>query len=308
MQTNQRKSYIYAISAILLWSTVATAFKMSLQSMDFMQLLFVASSVSMLVLFLIILQQKKLNLLFATTRRELLFSGFIGFLNPFVYYLTLLKAYSILPAQIAQPLNYTWPIVLVLLSVPLLKQKLHIKSLISLLISFVGVFVISLQGDFTNFKIDQPFGVLLASSSSIIWSLFWIFNMKDKRDEVIKLFLNFFFGAGYSLLVVLLFSDFFFWDLISLSSSIYVGFFEMGITFVFWLKALQYTVSNQKISNLVYLSPFLSLIFIHFILGEEIYFTTIIGLILIILGIFVQQIKKNISLRKKIIQKNKCYE
>ena len=40
-----------------------------------------------------------------------------------LYYLILLKAYQLLPAQVAQPLNMIWPVILVFLSVPILKQK-----------------------------------------------------------------------------------------------------------------------------------------------------------------------------------------
>jgi drug/metabolite transporter (DMT)-like permease len=62
----------------------------------------------------------------------------------------------------------------------------------------------------------------------------------------------------------------------------------MGITFLFWLKALQLAKTTDKVSNLVYFAPFLSLVFVHFILHEPVYITTMAGLLLIISGIFVQ--------------------
>jgi len=65
----------------------------------------------------------------------------------------------------------------------------------------------------------------------------------------------------------------------------------MGITFWFWLKALQMASSTDKVSNLVYIAPFLSLVFVHFILHEPVYYTTPAGLILIISGIWIQNIK-----------------
>lgn len=294
--SNQKKSYIFAISAILLWSSVSTAFKISLRKLDFIQLLFIASSVSTVILFVILLIQKKLDKLLNINGKDLLNSSVIGFLNPFAYYLVLLKAYSLLPAQIAQPLNYTWPIVLVFLSAPLLKQKLYFKSVIALFISFLGVFIIATKGQLTNMNVENPFGVFLATGSSIIWALFWIFNVRDKRDEVVKLFLNFIFGTIYITIVMLIFSDFNFILSKSFYAAVYVGFFEMGITFVLWLKALKYAKSNEKISNLVYISPFIALIFINFILKEKILISTIAGLIFIIIGIFIQQIGK----RKKI--------
>ena len=70
--------------------------------------------------------------------------------------------------------------------------------------------------------------------------------------------------------------------------SIYVGFFEMGLTFWLWLKAMQTAYSTARISNLIYLSPFLSLIFIHYIVGERIYASTFVALLLILAGLWIQ--------------------
>jgi uncharacterized membrane protein len=60
----------------------------------------------------------------------------------------------------------------------------------------------------------------------------------------------------------------------------------MGITFFFWLKALQMSSTTAIVSNLVYLAPFLSLVFVHYFLHEPVYYTTPLGLVLIISGIF----------------------
>jgi drug/metabolite transporter (DMT)-like permease len=76
---------------------------------------------------------------------------------------------------------------------------------------------------------------------------------------------------------------------IGLLGATYVGIFEMGITFVIWLKALKFSKTTARVSNLIYLSPFLSLVFIYLSVGEQILFSTVIGLILIVVGIFVQQ-------------------
>ncbi|MFW5773315.1 MAG: EamA family transporter [Tangfeifania sp.] len=56
-----------------------------------------------------------------------------------------------------------------------------------------------------------------------------------------------------------------------------------------WLKAMEYSTNNAKIGNLVFLAPFISLIFINYILKETIFLTTFIGLVFIVTGIFVQQ-------------------
>ena len=74
-------------------------------------------------------------------------------------------------------------------------------------------------------------------------------------------------------------------------AAVYTGIFEMGITFFFWLKALKLAATTDKVSNLVYLAPFLSLIFIHFILHEPVYYTTPVGMLFIITGIWIQNRK-----------------
>lgn len=281
----QRQAYTYAIIAVLIWATVASAFKISLRYVDFLQLLFYASIVSIVILFAILLFQNKLSLLKTYSKKEYLHSALLGFLNPFLYYVVLFKAYSLLPAQEAQPLNYTWPIMLVLLSIPLLKQKIRFKSILAIVISFIGVLIISTQGNILGFGFTNLFGALLALSSAVIWALFWIYNLKDKRDEVAKLFLNFIFGFIFILVSILLFSEIIIPDVAGLIGVAYVGLFEMGITFVIWLKALGLSKTIAKVSNLIYLVPFLSLIVIHFAVGEEILLSTIIGLVFIIAGI-----------------------
>jgi len=287
-----RKSYLFAGLTVLFWATIPTAFKIALRHLDFIELLFVAILTTLIFLLAVLVIEGRVKEIFSFSRKQYTSSVILGFLNPFAYYLILLKAYSLLPAQIAQPLNFTWPIVLVFLSIPILKQKITSKNIIALLLSFIGVYFISSEGDPFNLKFAEPLGIFLAVGSSVIWALFWIFNVKDQRDEVSKLFLNFFFALVFLLPVYIIFSEKALFKPEGLFSGLYVGLFEMGITFVLWLKALRMATSTAKISNLIYLTPFFSLIFVHFILGELIHYTTIVGIILVVSGIILQEIKK----------------
>lgn len=288
-----RKSYIYALLAIFFWSTVPTAFKISLGELEVLPMLTIAALTSTVVLFVVVLSQNKTYLIIKSTGKEILSSAILGFINPFFYYLILLKAYQLLPAQVAQPLNMIWPIILVFLSGPLLRQKIERKSYIALFISFIGVYIISSQGRLFNLGQTNLTGVLLAAGSSIFWAFYFILNMRDRRDEAVKLLLNFLFGSVY-LVVAMTITGRWHFDIgfRGLTASVYVGIFEMGITFLFWLKALQMASTTDKVSNLVYLAPFISLIFVHYLLKEPVYYTTPAGLLLIISGILIQNRKK----------------
>ena len=293
---NQKKAYFFAGLSILCWSTIASAFKIALKYQDNFQLLMGSAIFSFFILLMVVILQGKIKETLSFSAKDYLISAIMGFLNPFLYYIILFKAYSVLPAQVAQPLNMTWPVVLVLISIPILGQKIKFISILALFISFSGVLLISSQGANGNYQPEQLPGIIMATGSSIIWALFWILNVKDPRDEVIKLFLNFFFALIFLAISIPLLKTSLPSGKEAWLSSAYVGFFEMGFAFIFWLKALKYSETTDKVSNLIYISPFLSLIFIHYIVGEKIYITTIAGLILIVAGILLQNTGKK---RKK---------
>lgn len=288
--TRQNKAYAFAAATVLLWSTVASAFKLSLRYLDPLQLLLYANLVSVLTLFLVLVAQKRLYLLGRYSGTALARAAALGILNPFLYYVVLFKAYDLLPAQEAQPLNYTWAITLAILSIPLLKQKIGLKEFGAILISYTGVVVISTHGDVLSLRFGNTAGVLLALGSTVIWALYWIFNTKDTNDPVAALFLNFVFGLPFVLAATALFSNVFVPFNAGLLGAAYVGVFEMGIAFVLWLHALKLSSSTAKVGTLIFCSPFLSLIFIHFLVGEDIRGSTIVGLVFIVAGNVLQQL------------------
>jgi len=285
---NRKKAYIFAITAIGFWSTVASAFKLTLRHMTPEFMILYSSLFSLAVLALIIIIQGKSAMLFSSRKKELLMSALLGTLNPFLYYILLFRAYSLLPAQEAMTLNYIWPIMLMLLSVPLLGERLSPVSIFAALISFSGVAVIATGGDITGLNFSNAAGVALALSSSVVWALFWLLGVRDRRDETVTLFINFLFGTVYIIIYIMISGDIVLPPLPGITGCIYIGLFEMGITFVAWSLALRYAENTASISNLVFLSPFMSLLLISVVVGEKITLSTVSGLVLIIAGIIIQ--------------------
>jgi len=289
----QTNAYIYAISAVLLWSTVASAFKITLRHLDVWQLLFVSSITATLCLFIILLIQGKYSLLLKLNHKALLRLLGFGLLNPFCYYLILFKAYALLPAQVAQALNYTWAITLMLLSIPILKHKVSRSDLLATLVCYIGVLIICFGAyQFPSGRLSY-FGITLALFSTLVWAIYWLYKTKDTIDPVVGLFVSFAFSIPFVTLSCLLFSDFLFANAQGILGGIYVGLFEMGITYVLWLLALQNTSSVAKVSTLIFLSPFLSLLIIYHIVGESIAHSTVLGLVMIVSGLLVQRKEQN---------------
>jgi drug/metabolite transporter (DMT)-like permease len=286
---NQKKATLLALCAVLLWSTVASAFKLSLRFLRPDPLLFWSALASTLVLGIALGAQHKLGTAFRVTRRELLLSALQGFLNPFLYYVVLFRAYDRLPGQMAQPLNYTWALAIALLSVPMLKQKIRPASFFALLVSLFGVVVISTRGDLRTLRVEEPLGVGLAVGSSLIWALYWILNLRDRREAPAKLLLGFCFGTALTLVFCLATRAPLALPLPGALGAAYIGIFEMGLTFLLWLNALRLSRTTAAVSNLIFLSPFVSLFLLRAVVGEPLHPSSFLGLVAIVAGIILQQ-------------------
>jgi len=284
----QTRSTALALTAVLFWATVATAFKLTLRWIGPVDLLLVAAPVSTLALGLGLLRRRP-SLRRLLRPKALAMSALLGLLNPFLYYLVLFEAYDRLPGQVAQPLNYTWAITLTLLSVLVLKQRIRAASWLGILISFLGVLVLSTRGDLLGLRFDDPLGVGLALFSSIFWALYWILNLRDGRGATEKLFLGFVFGTIYVWAYAASRGLIGPMPIAGLIGGAYVGLFEMGLTFLLWMKALESAENTARVSNLIFLSPFVSLVLLAMVAGESILPSSVLGLALIIGGIAVQR-------------------
>ncbi|GGN11499.1 DMT family transporter [Shewanella putrefaciens] len=291
-------AYVYGMAAVFLWSTVATAFKIALSYYSPLQLVFVAVLTSIIALTSILAWQKKLSLLKQQFLRRPMFYLVTGLINPFLYYVVLFKAYSLLPAQQALSLNYTWAVLLPLLAAPLLKQHLRKSDIAAALIAYTGVFIIATGGDISGFSFDSPLGIGLALTSTLLWCLYWIVNTKDQGDPVVSLLLSFLIGLPFIAMTLVLTDALPSFSLKAIFAGMYVGLFEMGITFVLWLMALKTATRTANISTMVFLSPVMSIGFIAWILQETIAMTTYLGLAFILSGMMLQQLLPRYTERK----------
>ncbi len=277
-----------------MWSTVATAFKLTLSLISPLQMLWIAVATSFVILFVATLLQKKQSLARQYLRESPGYFLLLALLNPTLYYLILFAAYDLLPAQQAQALNYTWAVVLSIMAVPFLGQQFSFKNLISIVLAYSGVVVIATQGQLLALDFKNPMGVILALGSSVFFAAYWILNTRRPRDAVVSLMLCF--GLSLPILSALMLWQNAFtlipWQ--AVAGGIYIGTFEMGFAFLLWMQAMRMSDNTAQLSNLVYLSPPISLLLLATIADEPVMLSTIAGLVLIISGVLFQQLKRRV--------------
>ena len=287
-----RRALLLGLSAVFFWSTVATAFKLALRHLDVFQLLFLASLTSATVLFAVVAWRGQLPLLRRYFTESPAYYLAIAALNPCFYYLVLLSAYDLLPAQQAQAINYTWAITLSLMAIPLLGQRMHTRDAVAALGGYVGVLIIATRGDLVSLKFDSLLGVGLALFSTVLWASYWIASVRREGEAAVSLCLNFLLATPLCLLLCLAFSSVEMPSWQGLAGAVYVGLFEMGLTFLLWSAALKSATRVSRVGNLIFLSPFLSMVFIQWVLGEQVHPATLVGLCLIVPAALYQQMHK----------------
>ncbi len=256
---------------------------------DTYQLLFFATLTASVILLTLVLFKFGVTTLVGNFCSHWRLTLLAGLLNPIVYYHLLFRAYDLLPAQVALSINYSWAIVLTLMAVVFLKQKIQRIDFVAAGVCYVGVVIIATGGDFTSLQVENSTGVVLALLSTFVWAAYWILNIKDGREPMVGLCLNFLVALPVTAVGCYVFSDFEV-PFSGVLAASYVGVAEMAAGFLFWSTALKLSNNASRVSNLVFLSPFISLVFIHFILKEPVTLATLAGLTLIVAGLICQQL------------------
>lgn len=282
-------AYLYLAFVILVWASSPAVVKLLLRGLDNFQVLFFITLFASVFLFIIAFLQRKLHLLRTYSSRDFLIFSCMGFLGVFLYFVFFFGSLSLIPAQITSIVNYTWPVLVLVFASLILKERLTLRKLFALFISFIGVVIVISQGDLS---FDNFLGVLLALGGACSYSLFSVLGKKLDYDQVVSMMIYYVVSLLLSIIAVLLFSDFVLPSLASLVGLLWLGCVTSGIAYVAWFAALKYG-DTAKIANLVYLTPFLALVYIRLLLGESITFASIIGLLVVVIGILIQVSRRN---------------
>jgi drug/metabolite transporter (DMT)-like permease len=262
---------------------VATGFELGLRVLVPVQLLTVGTLVSTAVMWGAAAFEGAMR----PTPGQLRHALRLGLLNPCLYYLLLFEAYDRLPAQIAQPLNYTWAITLCLLSVPMLGQRITRRVAVGILTSYLGVVVLLGQAGTTGVAGLDWIGVGLALASTVVWALYWLLDTRSGFPATSTLAWGFTFATPVMLTLCALGPGLPRPTPEVLGYGLWVGAIEMGVSFLLWQRALRLTAHAGRLSQLIFLSPFVSFVLIEHVLGEPVRATSVIGLATIVGGIVI---------------------
>ena len=282
-----KKEYIYAIISVLLWSTTATVTKILLGNLDSMQILLLGSLFAVIFLFIINCIKGNLKEVKNYKLKDYFKIFVIGILGTFLYNLFLFLGINTLQASQAFIINYLWPIMTVIFACLILKEKMTLRKIIAVIISFIGVIIVTSNGNILSIEKSSIIGTIYCVLGAISYGLFSVLNKKQNYNKYTSMMLYYLCSFCISLIYVIFTKRVFVPKTNQLLGSLWIGVFTKAIAFTTWALALE-KGDTARISNIAYITPFISLVWTSVILREKLSIYSIIGLIIIILGIFIQ--------------------
>lgn len=281
-----KKTYLYAAAAIFMWSTMPTISKLLLGEMDSYELLCIGSLFATVALFVINLCGKKMAIMKSYSCKDYLKMAAIGLPGVFFYYALYYAGTAKMLASQAFIINYLWPIMSIVFACILLGEKMTLRKGIAVAMSFLGVFTVA-GDDLIHFDGGTLLGILFCFGAAVCYGLFTALNKKSSYDKQVSMMVAMLMAFLPSLVIVLVRGGSLLLTPSQIPGMVWNGVFTMAIANLAWALALS-SGNTAKVSNLAYITPFLSLVWTFFVLKEPVDPLSVIGLCLIVVGIFIQ--------------------
>lgn len=279
----KKQAVLFTILAGFLWGTSFPAIKIGLQYIDaytFVFLRFLVASLAMLAVTLI-----TKNCSFSFNKKRLIL--FLGLINGTAYLLQYMGMVHALAS--ASSLYVNLSVVWVALLSPIaLKERLDGKKVAGVMVSLLGVVLMTTNLDFTSLGAADILGDLIVISSGFLWAIFIIFNkpLVAKTKNLMQTITWILLFTMLPLLPTLAFSPdkitslpFNAWIAI-----IYTAIFCWVVPYYFWLKGLKHI--SPVTSTIVLLTEIIIAVAISTVfLGEALTIVSGIGSILILIAI-----------------------
>ena len=297
--TDKAKSTLLVLLCVALWAMIPPAAKIGQTHLDNHQFLFYSSLVSFLGLMITTVFYKKAKYIKKYSIKNWLTAVVLGLLGTYIYYLFLYLGYDKAKGLEVLIVNYTWPILIVLFSLFLLKEKLTPKKIISLLLGFVGVSIVLTKGDLSNVHIENLEVIFLVFIGASSFALFSVLSKKVTLEPISVTAVYFFTATIASFISMLYFSE------AKLPSSIEIfpillnGLLLNGFSYLFWLNALKLSEASY-LAPFVFATPVLSAIYLIVFFNEPAQIAYAVGLVCVVIAGLVNSLsyKRNMKYKK----------
>ncbi|MBR6536643.1 MAG: DMT family transporter [Lachnospiraceae bacterium] len=284
-----KKNYIFAFITILIWASMATMVKLLLADIPNLEALAISSVFAFLFLLIINIKTGKIKEMKQHAPKQYGVMAGLGFLGLFLYSGLYYYGIGELSSQEACILNYLWPMMIVLFSCLILKERVTVLKCVAMVCSFLGIVILSLGKSETTGG-NNTAGMVACIVAAACYGLFSVLNKKKDYDQNITMMVIWLTVAVCAFAVGPFLEDWVPVRGMQWIGIIWLGVMTDAVAYLLWALALKGAEDTAKIANLAYLTPFLSVVCSALVLKEKIKLQALVALVLIIGGILLQSL------------------
>ncbi len=290
MTSNRLKftASMYAMMSISFWGVSFVSTKAVLGTLDPYSLLVIRFGIGALFLFLLVLMQRYSLLVSIKYIPHLMILGILGV---FVHQLLQATALLTIDASSAGWLISFSPIFTVILSILFLHEKMSIMKSIGMVLAITGVILVTTTRSGQSFQLAMNIGFLLMILSTLNWAVYSVLlkSLKIPYPPIVVTFYMCLLGLILTTPLIIRNRG---WKTLSMLNHsewahlLFLGVFVSGIAYWYWAKALE-ILEASKVSMFLYLEPIATLIAAVLLLNEKVFLISVVGGIIIIIGVII---------------------
>lgn len=280
---SKSKSVIYVMLCVFLWALIPVVSKLGQSNLDNHQFLFWSSTISFLTFLIIIMTKKKGKMILSLSAKDWIHSIVLGILGTYLYYILLYFGYANAKGIEVLIIQYCWPIFVIILSILILKERLNIRKVISIVLGFFGVFLVLTKGKLTEIHLDNFFVDSIVFIAAFVFGLFSVLSKRVRIDSLTLVTIYFFTATVISFLSMISLSEFKLPTQETFLPIIINGIFVNGVSYLLWIGALKIGKASF-IAPFVFLTPVISTILLILFFKEPFQMVYVIGMISVIIG------------------------
>ena len=280
---NRTKALGYILACVFFWALIPVVSKTGQKGLDNHQFLFWSGLVSALTLILATLANKKATAARKMKGSQIAFAIINGFIGTYLCYILLYFGYASAKGLEVLVLQYSWPIMMVIISLFYLKEKINTRRWLSLLIGLVGVLIVLTRGDISTLHFENVKKDLLVLVAAFCIALFSVLSKKIEIEPYTLNSIYFITGCIAAFISMLLFSTFKMPTAKNIIPILVNGIFVNGISYIFWVKGLR-LANASYLAPFGFLTPVISAIYLIVFFNEPVQAPYIVGLVLVFLS------------------------
>jgi drug/metabolite transporter (DMT)-like permease len=298
MGIDRRRAVFEALFTVVVWGASFVATKVALRYTNPDVVVWLRFAMGVVILGIAVLVGRKFSL---PEKRDWLYFALLGFLG--ITFHQWLQSNGLVTAQATTTawIVATTPVFMALLGWLVLKEKLSWLQAGGIFLSVIGVLLVVTRGHLAQlvagkFGTSGDFLILVSAPN---WAVFSVLSRRGLKKYPATLMMFFVMVFGWLFSSVLFFAQGGLGQIGSIpwkgwAGIAFLGIFCSGLAYIFWYDALQ-ALSSAQTGAFLYLEPLSTVVVAALILGEQLFFATMLGGILILVGVWLVNRKKQLE-------------